>query len=311
MTDISFVIPCYNSELTIGSVVAEIDSVFENSTKYNYEIILVNDGSPKDDTLGTIRKLAKENKRVVAVNLSKNFGQDSALLAGYSVSKGEYVISLDDDGQNPAAESLKLLEKIEEGYDAVFGQYHEKKHSKFKNWGSNLNDKMANLLLNKPKNLRLCSYFVMNRFVVNQMLQDKNAFPYIWGLILRSTSNLANVYIDHRPRVEGKSNFTIAKCLQVWMNGFISFSVKPLRISSIIGALIAIIGFISGIVVIVQRLVFGEPVVGWTSLIATLLFLGGLILLMLGLIGEYIGRMNISINNTPQFIIRDIEEGNE
>lgn len=311
MTDISFVIPCYNSELTIGSVVAEIDSVFENSTKYNYEIILVNDGSPKDDTLGTIRKLAKENKRVVAVNLSKNFGQDSALLAGYSVSKGEYVISLDDDGQNPAAESLKLLEKIEEGYDAVFGQYHEKKHSKFKNWGSNLNDKMANLLLNKPKDLRLCSYFVMNRFVVNQMLQDKNAFPYIWGLILRSTSNLANVYIDHRPRVEGKSNFTIAKCLQVWMNGFISFSVKPLRISSIIGALIAIIGFISGIVVIVQRLVFGEPVVGWTSLIATLLFLGGLILLMLGLIGEYIGRMNISINNTPQFIIRDIEEGNE
>ncbi|MFP3156362.1 glycosyltransferase family 2 protein [Lachnospiraceae bacterium ZAX-1] len=309
MKTLSFVIPCYNSQLTIAHVVEEIDHTFLNQEKYVYEIILVDDASPKDDTRGTIRRLALENKRVIAVYLSKNFGQDSALMAGYSIAKGDIVVSLDDDGQNPASQALKLLAKVEEGWDVAFGQYKQKKHSKFKNFGSKVNDIMARVLLDKPKNIRLCSYFAMNRFVMDEMLKDKNSFPYIWGLILRSTDHMTNVSIDHREREEGKSNFTLRKCLAVWFNGFIAFSVKPLRFSAILGVVIAIAGFLYGIYVILKQVFLGEPVAGWSSMMAAILLLGGIILMMLGLVGEYVGRMNISVNNTPQYIIRDVYTG--
>lgn len=311
MKSLSFVIPCYNSEKTVSHVVAEIDGAFDGNDRYEYEIVLVNDASPKDNTLGEIRRLAEQNKRVTAVNLSKNFGQDSALMAGYSVAKGEYIVSLDDDGQNPAKEAWKLLDKMEEGWDVVFGKYAHKKHSAFKNFGSRVNDKMAQILLNKPKDLRLCSYFAMDRFVVDEMLKDRNSFPYIWGLILRTTDRITNVYIDHRVREEGKSNFTIVKCLKVWMNGFIAFSVKPLRFSAVMGTLVACLGFLYGIYVVIQALLSREPVEGWSSMMTAILLLGGIILMMLGLLGEYIGRMNINLNNTPQYIIRDIHRGKE
>ncbi len=311
MKHLSFVIPCYNSEHTVAHVVAEIDNAFAGNNRYDYEIILVNDASPKDNTLGAIRRIASENPRVTAVNLSKNFGQDSALMAGYSVAKGDYIISLDDDGQNPAVESWKLLNKLEEGWDVVFGKYAVKKHSKIKNLGSRLNDKMAQILLDKPKDLRLCSYFAMDRFVVDEMLKDRNSFPYIWGLILRTTNRITNVYIEHRPREEGKSNFTLLKCFKVWMNGFIAFSVKPLRFSTVMGTLIACFGFLYGIYVVVKQLMFGEPVEGWSSMMTAILLLGGIILMMLGLLGEYIGRMNINVNNTPQYVIRNVYTGKE
>ena len=311
MKQISFVIPCYNSQLTVGHVVTEIEQEFCGNDRYEYEIILVNDASPKDDTLGTINQLARENPHVVAVNLSKNFGQDSALMAGYSLARGQYIISLDDDGQNPASEAWKLLDEIEKGWDVVFGQYHVKKHSRFKNFGSKVNDLMADILLSKPKDLRLCSYFVMDRFVAEQMMTDKNANPYIWGLMLQATNRMTNIYIEHREREEGKSNFTLAKCLKVWMNGFISFSVKPLRISAIVGTLTAMVGFLCGIILVIRRLCFGEPVEGWTSLIVVQLLVGGIIMIMLGLLGEYVGRMNISVNNTQPFIIRDVKRGDE
>lgn len=309
MKKLSFVIPCYNSEKTVGRVVAEIDEAFLGNERYEYEIILVNDASPRDNTLGTIKRLAVENPRVTAVGLSRNFGQDSALMAGYSLTTGDYIISLDDDGQNPASEAWKLLEKLEEGWDVVFGRYVHKKHSPFKNFGSSVNDKMAQILLNKPKELRLCSYFAMDRFVVDEMLKDRNSFPYIWGLILRTTDRITNVYIEHRIREEGKSNFTLIKCLKVWMNGFIAFSVKPLRFSAVVGTLVAVIGFLYGIYVVIKRLLYGEPVAGWSSMMTAILLLGGVILIMLGLLGEYIGRMNINLNNTPQYIIREIETG--
>lgn len=306
---VSFVIPCYNSEKTIGHVVAEIDQAFGVNDRYEYEIVLVNDGSPKDHTLSEIRRLAHVNHRVIAVDLSKNFGQDSALMAGYSVACGDYVVSLDDDGQNPAAEAWKLLNKLEEGWDVAFGRYHQKKHSWIKNFGSQVNDWMACVLLDKPRELRLCSYFAMNRFVADEMKRDRNSFPYIWGLILRTTRRITNEYVEHRSREEGKSNFTLLKCFKVWMNGFIAFSVKPLRFASLIGTLVALVGFLYGIAVIVKQLIWGEPVEGWSSLMVAVLLLGGIILMMLGLLGEYIGRMNINLNNTPQYIIRTVERG--
>lgn len=190
---LSFVIPCYYSEKTISLVVDDIFEAFPKED-YQYEIILVNDGS-KDNTFSVIKGLADKFPQVIAVNLAKNFGQDAALMAGYTYATGEYIISLDDDCQNPPAEAHKLIAKIEEGYDAVFGKYHTKQHSAFKNWGSRLNDKMATMLLKKPKDLTLCSYFIMNSFVKDEMLRYDSAFPYIWGLILRTTDQIGRAHV--------------------------------------------------------------------------------------------------------------------
>lgn len=306
---LSFVIPCYYSELTIESVVEDIKAAFDGKG-YDYEVVLVNDGS-KDNTFSVIRGLAKKYENVSAYNLSKNFGQDAALMAGYSKTSGDYIISLDDDGQNPPAEAFKLIEKLEEGYDVVFGKYHVKKHSWFKNFGSKLNDLMADALIQKPKELYLCSYFIMNRFVLEQMQNYKNAFPYIWGLILRSTDRITNVYVDHKAREIGTTTFTFAKLVGLWLNGFTAFSIKPLRVASVLGMLTALTGFLFGTYVVCKQFINPDPEVGWASLMAVMVFLGGVVLLMLGLLGEYIGRTYISINNAPQFIIRPGEEGEE
>ena len=301
---ISFVIPCYYSEKTVSGVVEEIFKAFPEE-KYNIEIILVNDGS-KDRTFQVISELAMKYKNVIAVNLAKNFGQDGARMAGYSFCSGEYVISLDDDGQNPPAEAHKLLEKINQGYDAVFGKYYIKKHSRFKNFGSKVNDKMANIMLGKPKDLSLCSYFVMNRFTVNQVLKYHGAFPYIWGLILRSTDNVSNEYIEHQAREVGETTYTFKKLLALWLNGFTSFSVKPLRVSTLVGSGVALIGFCFALYVAIISIVSGITVSGWASLICIMLLLCGLQLMMMGMLGEYVGRIFMSENNAPQYTVKEV-----
>lgn len=303
---LSFVIPCYYSEKTISKVVEDIFIAFPPK-EYQIEVVLVNDGS-KDNTFSVISHLADEHKQVTAVNLAKNFGQDAALMAGYSMCSGDYIISLDDDGQNPPIEAHKLLTKIDEGFDAVFGKYHVKKHSRFKNWGSRLNDKMATSLLGKPKDLTLCSYYVMNKFIMHEMLRYESAFPYIWGLILRSTDSIANVYIDHREREIGETTFTLWKLITLWMNGFTSFSIKPLRLSTFFGGFFAFMGFIAALVVVIRQFISPESTIGWPSLMCVLLVMGGLIMMILGLLGEYIGRIFISMNKSPQFVIREVHK---
>lgn len=301
---LSFVIPCYYSEKTIPLVVEDIRRAFPEED-YCYEIILVNDGS-KDNTFPVIEALAREHACITAINLAKNFGQDAALMAGYTYATGDYIISLDDDCQNPPEEAHKLIAKIEEGYDAVFGKYHVKQHSAFKNWGSRLNDKMATALLKKPKDLTLCSYFVMTSFVKEEMLRYDSAFPYIWGLILRTTDHITNVYIDHKRREIGTTTFTFGKLVMLWLNGFTSFSVKPLRLASLFGSFFALLGFLLAVVMVIKQFIHPEPITGWTSLMCTLLIVGGINMMMLGLAGEYIGRIFISQNKSPQFVVRQV-----
>jgi len=301
---LSFVIPCYYSEKTISLVVDDIFSAFPEKD-YDFEIILVNDGS-RDNTFSVIKNLAEKHSQITAINLAKNFGQDAALMAGYTYATGDYIISLDDDCQNPPMEAHKLISKIEEGYDVVFGKYHIKQHSAFKNWGSRLNDKMATLLLHKPKDLTLCSYFIMNSFIKNEMLRYNSAFPYIWGLILRSTDHITNVFIDHKKREIGTTTFTLGKLIMLWLNGFTSFSMKPLRIASFLGSFFAVLGFALTIFMIIRQFICPEPIIGWTSLMCALLIVSGLNMLMLGLLGEYIGRIFISQNKSPQFVVRQL-----
>lgn len=300
---ISFVIPCYCSERTIGAVVEEIIETIEGI--YQYEIILVNDCS-KDDTLGVIQKLCLQNPRIKGIDFARNFGQHSALMAGYRYAEGDVIVSLDDDGQTPPNECLKLIEPVLNGnYDVAIAQYDHKKQSWFKNFGSGVNELMARILLEKPKSLYCSSYSAMKRFVIDEIIQYKNPYPYLEGLVLRTTLNIVNVNVQHRKREIGTTNYSFRKLLKLWLNGFTAFSVKPLRVASFLGAILAIVGFIYSVYIIIHRLFHSQVSMGWSSIMAVQLIIGGAILCVLGLIGEYIGRIYICINNSPQYVIRE------
>lgn len=304
MKKISFVIPCYRSEHTLPHVIAEIEEKMETMEQYEYDIFLVNDCSP-DGTFNVIRELCEKHANIKGIDFSKNFGQHSALMAGLRYSDGDYVVCLDDDGQTPANEVDKLLNKLEEGFDAVYAKYEHKQHSAFRNLGSKVNERMTRTMLGKPAELYISSYFAVKRFVVNDMIRYENSYPYVIGLVLRATRNIANVSVLHRERVEGASGYTFKKLIGLWFNGFTAFSVKPLRMATAIGGVSAIAGFVYGIYTIIKRLLIPDVPMGFSSTMAALVFFGGMIMLMLGLIGEYIGRIYISMNNSPQYVIRE------
>ncbi len=302
---VSFVIPCYRSALTLEQVVAEIQETMEKTDRYSYEIILVNDCSP-DDTFRVIEKLCHRYENICGVNLAKNFGQHGALMAGFHQMQGDILVCLDDDGQTPANEVDKLLDRLEDGDDVVYASYAHKQHSLFRNFGSFLNEKMAQFLLGKPKELYVSSYFAARRFVVEEMLKYENAYPYIIGLVLRTTKKISNVPVEHRRREVGESGYTLGKLLGLWFNGFTAFSTKPLRIATITGGLCAMAGFIYGIYTIIKKFINPAVPIGFSSIMSAIMFMGGMLMLMLGLIGEYIGRMYICMNNAPQFVVRDL-----
>ncbi len=304
MRKVSFVIPCYRSEHTLPGVVAEIEEKMKTLPQYEYDIFLINDCSP-DDTIGTIRQLCREHDNIKGISFSRNFGQHAALMAGLRHSDGDYVVCLDDDGQTPADEVDKLLDKLEEGADAVYAKYEHKRHSVFRNLGSKVNELMTRIMLGKPKELYVSSYFAVKRFVVNDMIKYENSYPYVIGLVLRATKNITNVVVQHREREEGTSGYTLKKLLGLWFNGFTAFSVKPLRIATGLGAMSAILGFLYGIYTVIKRFVNPDVPMGFSSLMAAVVFFGGMIMLMLGLIGEYVGRIYISLNNSPQYVIRE------
>lgn len=309
MKMISFVIPCYRSAATLPGVIAEISQTMACISNYTYEIVLVNDCSP-DDTFRVISKMAQEYQNVVGIDLAKNFGQHAALMAGFHHASGDIIICLDDDGQTPADEVGKLLTKIEEGYDVVYASYADKQHSGFRNWGSQVNSLMTEFLLGKPKELSITSYFAMRRYIMEEMIRYQHCYPYIMGLVLRSTKHICNVEVTHRAREEGSSGYTIQKLLGLWMNGFTSFSVKPLRIATFFGAFTAGIGFLYLIYVLIAYFTGRILILGWSSTIAILLILGGAILLVLGLVGEYVGRIFMCTNATPQFVVRETVTNN-
>ena len=304
---ISFVIPCYRSQATLPSVIREIQETMEGLSQYTYEVVLVNDCSP-DNTFDSIRELCRENKNITGINLAKNFGQHSALMAGFHQVKGDIIVCLDDDGQTPADEVGKLLEGIEKGADVVYAKYAHKHHSGFRNWGSHVNELMTRVMLGKPKDLFVSSYFAARRFVVDEMIKYEYPYPYVIGLVLRTTKNIVNVEVNHRDRMEGTSGYTLGKLLGLWFNGFTAFSVKPLRIATVTGAGCAFLGFAYGIYTIIKKIFINPPglVTGFSALMSVLVFMGGMLMLMLGLVGEYMGRMYISMTRSPQYVVREI-----
>lgn len=302
---VSFVIPCYRSALTLEKVVEEVDTTMASMKDYDYEMVLVNDCSP-DDTFSVIRKLCAENNKIKGINLARNFGQHAALMAGFAHASGDVIVCLDDDGQTPADEVGKLLAAIEEGADVVYAQYGNKKHSLFRNFGSRLNDLMTRVMLGKPKELYVSSYFAMKRFVAEEICRYDNAFPYVIGLVLRTTKNIVNVSVTHREREVGTSGYTLRKLINLWVNGFTSFSVKPLRMATFMGAVCAFAGFAYAIYTIVKKFINPAVPLGFSSLMSAILFIGGMLMLMLGMIGEYLGRIYVCINNSPQYVVKEI-----
>lgn len=305
MDKLSFVIPCYGSEKTIKEVTREIiDTVKSREQQYDYEIILVNDYSP-DRVWEVINELCMNNEKIRGIYLSKNFGQQAALMAGYREMQGDILVSLDDDGQTPVNEVFKLIDRLNEGYDVVYGYYEQRKHSAFRNFGSKVDKVMERALVNRPKELRSSSFYVAKQFVVKEMVNYKNPYAYIGGLVFRTTQNISCVSVTQRERYYGKSGYNLKKLLKLWINGFTGFSVKPLRLASYLGLLSALIGFIVFIYIVIIKILGAQMLLGWTSTIALILVLGGLILFVLGMLGEYVGRIYLCLNNTPQYVIKD------
>jgi undecaprenyl-phosphate 4-deoxy-4-formamido-L-arabinose transferase len=306
--ELSFVIPVYNGSKSIAEVVRNIKELTVNLAA---EVILVNDGSD-DASEETCNELAEELPDLVHfVHLARNFGEHNAVLAGLHESNGQYVAVLDDDGQNPPQEVLRMYEEIKRsGQDVVYGRYTSKHHSWFRNLGSWFTDRMANIMLRKPKTLYLSSFKVMNRFVVDEIIKYRGPFPYIDGLIYRTTHNLGQIDVQHQDRETGRSGYTLRKLVGLWLNMFLNFSIKPLRIAVLFGFFLSLFSVLLIIMTIVDKLwITQDLTVGIPTVLVCVIFFAGVQMLMLGCIGEYLGRLFLDNSGTPQFIVRYVKRG--
>ncbi|MBR2823663.1 MAG: glycosyltransferase family 2 protein [Clostridia bacterium] len=301
---VSCVIPCYHSQKTVGKVTAGIEAVFAAHPDWDYEIILVND-NPPDETWTVIQGLCETNPKIRGICFSRNFGQHAALMAGYRHVRGDIVVSLDDDGQNPPEQMFRLINAIDGEHDIVYASEPEAPKAWWRVAGSKMTNRMFSWLMNKPRDLYLSSYYAAKRFVIEDMVRCQSPFPYVDGLALQTTTRYRNVQVDSREREEGQSGYTLRSLIKLWTNGFTAFSIKPLRIATFTGGLASIAGFVMGLVLIIRKLVWRDAIdEGWTSLMALMLVLFGILMMVMGLVGEYVGRIFVTMNRSPQYIIK-------
>lgn len=302
---ISIAIPCYKSEKTLQRVVDEIRDVINNAPGYDYQIILVND-YPFDNTFSLIKKLCDEDPNITGVNLSRNFGQASAKMAAIPYVKGDVLVFMDDDGQHPAEGIIPLVQKIQEGYDVVYAYFKSKKHSLFKRVTSKITAKISEFNGTRVKGVHVSSFYAISKFAVDCYQNYDSPFPSMMGYLNTMVGKVTDIEMPHRARLEGTSNYSLKKLLNLWLNGFTNFSVKPLRVILSSGAVIAFIGFLLGLYMVIHKLINPAIAAGYTSTMAVLLFLGGLILVALGFIGEYVGRIYMTISHLQQYRIREV-----
>lgn len=304
--ELSFVIPVFNGSQTISGVVEQIHELYAD---LSIEVVLVNDGS-SDGSEATCRALQeKYPDSLVFIHLARNFGEHNAVLAGLNHALGAYVAVLDDDGQNPPGEVRNLYDAIrEQNADVVYGRYRVKRHSVLRNLGSRFNDKMANWMLNKPPELYLSSFKLMNRFTVDEITRYSGAFPYIDGLILRATSNLIQIDVEHLERDESESNYTAGMLLRLWLNMFLNFSITPLRISALLGLVTSLASLGLMVAIVIDKLyITPELAVGIPAILVTIAFFAGIQLVILGTFGEYLGRIFLDQSGSPQFVVRYVK----
>ena len=306
MVTVSICIPCYRSAKTIAAVVEEVKEEFSRHPGYDYQFVLVNDCSP-DTTFQVIRSLAAEDERIIGVDLARNYGQVSAKMAALQFATGDIVIFMDDDGQHPASGIFALIDKMQEGdYDVVYAHLQKKQTTVFKKVTSNLHNWIAEVMGNKPKGIHRSSFTAWSRTVADAMKDYHSPFVSIGSYLMHVTTRFAEAPIEHRARMSGSSGYTLKRLFKMWLNIFISFSMIPLRLASAIGFVFTVGGFIWGVVLVVRKLVNPAVPAGYTSMMVLLLIVGGLILLFLGLIGEFVGRTYMTVSDMPQYIVRTV-----
>jgi len=304
---LSFVIPLYRSAETIGAVVRAIE---ELQIEGGHEIVLVNDGSP-DGTADVCRELVK-NARVpiTYVEHARNFGEHNAVLTGWRNARGAHLVNLDDDGQNPPVEAARLWRHAQAtGLDVVFGHYAVKQHSAWRNLGSWFTNRMTDWALDKPPGFYLSSFRCVSAFVAKEVVGYAGPYPYIDGLLLQVTQRIGSIAVKHEARVAGESTYTLNRLLRLWLSAWINFSVLPLRVATVLGLIIAAVGMAALVAVAWLWWWDQGPATGWGWLMAAMLIFSGTQLVLLGLIGEYIGRMFLAVNQRPQSVVRDVRRG--
>jgi len=300
---LSIVIPVYCGEKTIGPLVELL--IASLGSLYAVEIVLVNDCSPDNSEAACLRLHRAFPSVVKFYCLAKNVGEHNAVMAGLNRSTGDWIVIMDDDFQNPVSEVIKLVSfAVAHEYDVVYSSYDKMKQSIFRNAGSLFNDKVATIMLNKPSKLYLSSFKVINRFLADEVIKYTLPYPYIDGLILRTTSNIGTLLVEHSERATGSSGYTVGKLVSLWLNMFTNFSIIPLRISMGIGFAFAAIGFIIGIEIVVEKISNPSLPVGYALLVFLVTVFAGAQLIAVGMVGEYLGRMFLHQNRKPQYSIR-------
>lgn len=304
----SIIIPCYRSSQTIRKVVEMTIAELEKLGKTEYEFVLVDDCSPDGGaTMAALMQLVREHSCVKVIELAKNAGQHNAVMAGLNHASGDAFIAMDDDMQTHPSQLKFLIDEFDKGYDIVYGYYPQKKHSRFRNFGSYINSLSVRILLKKPKNLRTSSFWIIRRFVRDYAVDYKSAYTHLQGLFLRTTRNISTVPIQHFEREVGTSNYTFKKLLKLWSN-ILGFSVVPLQLATVAGFIFAFAGLLGALGVIILKIVRPATYIGWPSMMAALCFFSGINLMFMGIIGEYVGRIFLGMSRNPQFVVRCVHQ---
>ena len=300
---VSIVIPCYNSEHTIERVVDMCMEEFAKWDGYECEMVLVNDYS-RDHTFDAITRAAQKYPNVQGVNLAKNFGQHAAIMAGLQYVHGELVVGMDDDLQNHPSQIKQFLDKAEEGYDVVFGVFKERKFSAFKNFTGAVSQFLLFHLVDRPKDIKMSSFWLARKYVIDEVKRYRGNDVFVQLLFIRTTRNLANIEIEHYEREVGESNYTFRKGLKLFMS-FMNYSTIPLQAATVFGIAFSLAGFIAAIMILIRKLMDPTIVMGWSSTMCIILIVAGITFLMMGIIGEYVGKLIMTVNNSPLYVIRE------
>ena len=301
---VSILIPVYKNDGGLDELVKRIGTSMTNSAyASNFELILVDDCSP-DNSWEVIQRLAKEHAFVQGATLSRNFGQHNAIMAGLNLVSGQYVVLMDDDLQHPPEAIPNMVQELVAGADVCYTRYANRQHAAWKIAGSRFNDLMASWLLSKPKGLYLSSFKALKRGMVDQIRSHEGPFAYLDGLILDITRRIATVEIQHGTRAYGEGNYSFKKSISLWLRMVTGTSIVPLRMVTLMGALIALLGFFGAVFIVISNFLYPNESKGWASIIVTILLVSGFQTLFIGVLGEYLGRIHLRLNNKPQYLFR-------
>lgn len=302
--EMSIIVPCYNSMPILHTLIETTENVLKEMNIKTYEFILVNDGSPNPDTIGFLKSLVQEFPAVKLVDLAKNTGQSNAQLAALNFATGDYVVNMDDDMQTHPKNIPILYDKINEGYDLVLGKYKKKKHSFYRRLLTNMDDKFERVFLKKPADISFTSFWITRKYIVDEIKKYKNPYSFMEGLFLRTAGKIANAEIEHFDRSEGKSGYNLFKLVKLWSN-FTGFTILPLRIADGLGVVTGILGLVYAIKTIICKILDPAMPIGYASIISLMLIFFGITLFCIGMLGEYVGRVFMSLSNTPQFVVKE------